>query len=243
MRNLKLKYIQQYTQGIAHPKFLLLNPNSCKFDDARFVVTDDKLFLYKPGSAEPPKILAEVPDIVAAEYLALENEICLATSVGEVLLVNPETQQLSEGTFCDVGIASMAWSPDQEVVVFVTKQHNVVVMTCTYDALTEHALDDETSEAEGEFVNVGWGKKETQFHGSEGKQAAKNKLEEGSKVNADELPKVKFICFFAIEDLELLLLSRDFLHFYWRGQNPPKPSFALPRIFLFFTVFVSSFKY
>ena len=27
-----------------------------------------------------------------------------------------------------------------------------------------------------EFVNVGWGKKETQFHGSEGKEAAKQKI-------------------------------------------------------------------
>ena len=27
------------------------------------------------------------------------------------------------------------------------------------------------------FVTVGWGKKETQFHGSEGKEAAKRKVE------------------------------------------------------------------
>ncbi|KAM7363123.1 elongator complex protein 1 [Cochliomyia hominivorax] len=189
MRNLKLKYTQRFSRGISQSKFLLLNPNSTKSDDPRYVVTKDKLFQYKPGSAEPPKILAEVPDIVAAEYLALENEICLATSVGEVLLVNPETQQMNEGTFCDVGIECMAWSPDQEVVIFVTKHHNVVVMTCTYDPLTEHCLDDENAEAEGEFVNVGWGKKETQFHGSEGKQAAKQKLDDGTKVNVEELTK------------------------------------------------------
>ncbi|XP_023297838.2 putative elongator complex protein 1 [Lucilia cuprina] len=189
MRNLKLKYNQQYTQGIAQAKCLLINPNSGKSDDNRFVVTDDKLFLYKPGSTEPPKVLAEVPDIVAAEYLALENEICLATSVGEVLLVNPDNLQVNEGTFCDVGIECMSWSPDQEVVVFVTKHHNVVVMTCTYDPLAEHSLSDENAEAEGEFVNVGWGKKETQFHGSEGKQAAKQNLDDGTKVNVEELPQ------------------------------------------------------
>ncbi|XP_065355006.1 elongator complex protein 1 [Calliphora vicina] len=190
MRNLKLKFCQQYTKGVVEqPKYLLLNPNSSKSDDVRFMVTDDKLFSYKPGSTEFPKVLAEVPGIVAAEYLALENEICLATSVGEVLLVNPDTQKVNEGTYCDVGIEGMSWSPDQEVVVFVTKQHNVVVMTCTYDPLTEHCLDDETAEAEGEFINVGWGKKETQFHGSEGKQAAKQKLDDGTKVNLEELPK------------------------------------------------------
>lgn len=30
---------------------------------------------------------------------------------------------------------------------------------------------------EGEFITVGWGKKETQFHGSEGKQAAHKKTD------------------------------------------------------------------
>ena len=29
----------------------------------------------------------------------------------------------------------------------------------------------------GEFMTVGWGKKETQFHGSEGKQAARRQKE------------------------------------------------------------------
>ena len=28
----------------------------------------------------------------------------------------------------------------------------------------------------GKFITVGWGKKETQFHGSEGKQAAQKKM-------------------------------------------------------------------
>lgn len=29
----------------------------------------------------------------------------------------------------------------------------------------------------GKFITVGWGKKETQFHGSEGKQAAQRKIQ------------------------------------------------------------------
>lgn len=29
----------------------------------------------------------------------------------------------------------------------------------------------------GKFITVGWGKKETQFHGSEGKQAAQKKIQ------------------------------------------------------------------
>lgn len=190
MRNLKLKYNQRYRESIQDAICLLINPNSQKSSDCRYVVTADKLIAFVPGLKDSHKVLAEVPDIVAAEYLALDNEICLATAVGEVLLVNTENLQVNEGTFCDVGIECMAWSPDQEVVVFVTKQHHVVVMTCTYDSLAEHPLSDDSSEVEGEFVNVGWGKKETQFHGSEGKQAAKQKTDDKQNTNIEELPKV-----------------------------------------------------
>ncbi|XP_075146318.1 elongator complex protein 1 [Haematobia irritans] len=194
MRNLKLKYCQSFKETVKNPKFLLLNQNVHKSsmeaqNNEIYIVTQSQLFSHVPGSQKQPQLLAEVPDIVGAEYLALENGICLATSVGEVLLVNPETQQMNEGTFCDVGIECMAWSPDQEVVVFVTKEHNVVVMTCTFDPLTEHSLADENSEVEGEFVNVGWGKKETQFHGSEGKEAAKRKQSEEIAVNLDSIAK------------------------------------------------------
>ncbi|XP_073841413.1 elongator complex protein 1 [Musca autumnalis] len=191
MRNLKLKYCLSYKDTIKQPKILLVNPNSQKFaSEVRYVVTESQLFAFNAGQEhEKPKVLAEVPDIVAAEYLALDNEICLATRGGEVLLVNPETLQTNEGTFCDVGIECMEWSPDQEVVVFVTKEHNVVVMNCTYDPLTEHSLYDDQAEAEGGFVNVGWGKKETQFHGSEGKEAAKRKQESEAPVNLEEISK------------------------------------------------------
>uniref|UniRef100_A0A1I8PUH9 Elongator complex protein 1 n=1 Tax=Stomoxys calcitrans TaxID=35570 RepID=A0A1I8PUH9_STOCA len=191
MRNLKLKYCQSFKETVKQPKLILINPNVPKSaSETRYIVTDSQLFSFVPGSEEQElKVLAEVPGIVAAEYLALDNEICLATAAGEVLLINPDTKQVNEGTFCDVGIECMAWSPDQEVVVFVTKQHNVVVMTCTYDPLTEHALAEENSELEGEFVNVGWGKKETQFHGSEGKEAAKRKQMEDTAVNVEEIPK------------------------------------------------------
>ena len=40
---------------------------------------------------------------------------------------------------------------------------------------------------EGEFVNLGWGKKETQFHGTEGKEARANKSERGDLTESDDL--------------------------------------------------------
>ena len=84
----------------------------------------------------------------------------------------------------------MAWSPDQEVVAFITATENLVVMTCTFDPLAEHVLADHCA-GEGQFVNVGWGKKETQFHGSEGKQAAKAKAVTDDETKMSDLNMVR----------------------------------------------------
>lgn len=70
----------------------------------------------------------------------------------------------------------MEWSPDQELLVLVTKDLNLILMSCTYDPINETNLLSEEF-GEKQFITVGWGKKETQFHGSEGKQAAKIKTE------------------------------------------------------------------
>lgn len=66
----------------------------------------------------------------------------------------------------------MDWSPDQELLVVVTKDMDTILMSCMFDPIHEvNLLGDEFGEKQ--FITVGWGKKETQFHGREGKQAAK----------------------------------------------------------------------
>ena len=45
-------------------------------------------------------------------------------------------------------------------------------MTKDFDVVSEQSLANEEF-GEAKFINVGWGKKETQFHGTEGKEAAK----------------------------------------------------------------------
>ncbi|XP_036325439.1 putative elongator complex protein 1 [Rhagoletis pomonella] len=173
MRNLKLQSCKQLSSKVSNVKYLLLDPNASRkeIDSLAFVVTDSQLYEVKTSTGISKEIAA-VPGIVAAEYLALNNEICLATEAGEVLAVSPSTGAINECTFCDVGLQCMSWSPDQEVGVFITKSGNVVVMTCTYDVIHEHVLK-EQCDPDSQFVNVGWGKKETQFHGKEGKAAAK----------------------------------------------------------------------
>ena len=48
-------------------------------------------------------------------------------------------------------------------------------MTKEFDILAEQTISTE-NEVESAFVNVGWGSYETQFKGSEGKKAVKEKV-------------------------------------------------------------------
>uniref|UniRef100_A0A674IEA4 Elongator complex protein 1 n=1 Tax=Terrapene triunguis TaxID=2587831 RepID=A0A674IEA4_9SAUR len=74
----------------------------------------------------------------------------------------------------DSGLTTMSWSPDQELVLLVTGQQTLIMMTKDFEPITEREIHQDDF-GEGKFITVGWGKKETQFHGSEGKQAAHRK--------------------------------------------------------------------
>ncbi|XP_040154975.1 putative elongator complex protein 1 [Anopheles arabiensis] len=112
-------------------------------------------------------------NIIALEHLALSDELCCASSSGNVWSCKLETGVVEEVTHCKHGIRAMQWSPDQELVVFVDGELNVVTMIGSeFEPINEVQLKDDTF-GDRQFMSVGWGKKETQFHGSEGKAAAK----------------------------------------------------------------------
>ncbi|KAI8379248.1 IKI3 family-domain-containing protein [Radiomyces spectabilis] len=119
--------------------------------------------------------------IVSFTYLSDLQVVCLATFYGDIMLISKEKFDRGEeameivGTV-DAGIHSMSWSPDQDLVVLITGEKNVLEMTQDFDTITEFPLHVE-EEGEGVQHSVGWGRKETQFHGSEGKQAALKKVD------------------------------------------------------------------
>lgn len=186
MKNLKLKYIKSYNTNISNAKFIVLDSSGVN-KNTIFICTDTELFSYNL-QLQKSALVTDVTGVVSCEYLTLENQICAATSIGEVFLINPETKSTTEVSFCDGGIQKMVWAPDQEVVAFVTTARNVVVMTCTFDPISEVKLDDSLF-GDNEFITVGWGKKETQFHGSEGKTAATQKTEFAVPENIEKLPQ------------------------------------------------------
>lgn len=126
--------------------------------------------------------------VVDIQHLALNDELCLATEEGDVLVLNLQTKTTESVGYCAGGIARMVWSPDQEVVTFVTLEGRLVVMDSLYSPMAECVLS-ESGFGDGAFVNVGWGAKETQFHGTEGKAARHIKANQGVVLNAEHVDR------------------------------------------------------
>ena len=124
--------------------------------------------------------------IVGLQYLCGEEQICIALQNGDILLCGTADKQVEIVGTLDCEIVCMSWSPDQEIVLFVTDAGRVVAMNHDFDPLSE--LEISTGHfGEGDFVNVGWGSIETQFQGSAGKIIpGKEKKAEVSEVLHDD---------------------------------------------------------
>ncbi|XP_069867301.1 elongator complex protein 1 isoform X1 [Dipodomys merriami] len=109
--------------------------------------------------------------IVGIQDLLDQESVCVATASGDVLLCNLKTHQLECVGSVASGISVMSWSPDQELVLLATGQQTLIMMTRDFDPIMEQQIHQDDF-GESKFITVGWGKKETQFHGSEGRQAA-----------------------------------------------------------------------
>nr|XP_053646300.1 putative elongator complex protein 1 isoform X1 [Cherax quadricarinatus]XP_053646301.1 putative elongator complex protein 1 isoform X1 [Cherax quadricarinatus] len=111
-------------------------------------------------------------NIVETDVITASNSICVVTAEGDVITVNKDTQEVEVVGTVSAGLEAACWSPDQELLILVTSESIVVVMTADFDPIAEFPLNQDDF-GENKFINLGWGKKETQFHGTEGKGAAK----------------------------------------------------------------------
>uniref|UniRef100_A0A673IG29 Elongator complex protein 1 n=1 Tax=Sinocyclocheilus rhinocerous TaxID=307959 RepID=A0A673IG29_9TELE len=108
--------------------------------------------------------------VVAIQDLPDQESVCVATASGDVILYNLNTSQLECVGSVESGLTGMTWSPDQELVTLTTGQETIIMMTKDFEPITEVAINQDDF-GEDKFITVGWGKKETQFHGSEGKRS------------------------------------------------------------------------
>ncbi|XP_046881186.1 elongator complex protein 1 isoform X2 [Hypomesus transpacificus] len=129
--------------------------------------------------------------VVGVQDLPDQESVCVATASGDVILYNLSTSELECVGSVESGLTSMTWSPDQELVSLTTGQETIIMMTKDFEPITEVSIHQDDF-GEGRFITVGWGKKETQFHGSEGKQAAQRRSTEAQPAVAwdDRRPRV-----------------------------------------------------
>jgi len=101
--------------------------------------------------------------------------LCVITGGGDMVLqpVGDDAGPADVVGSVDAGILAAAWSPDEDLLVLITggPMPRLLLMTRHWDVVHEAPLATDDFGAEAP-VNVGWGSKSTQFHGSEGKQAA-----------------------------------------------------------------------
>ncbi|XP_031636716.1 putative elongator complex protein 1 [Contarinia nasturtii] len=195
MKNLELLYSRTAQLDVNNVNYMNLNTENA---GTTFIASNDELLSFDWSKKQINVITPLQNEIVGFEHLSLNNELCVATAAGEVIVYNLHQSSDESVTFCEGGLKAMSWSNDQEVVVFVTQANSLVVMNSAYDPIAEVNLLDENFGDEA-FINVGWGKKETQFHGTEGKQAAHKKPAE-----------------IAVEDVRVL---DQRISIVWRGDD------------------------
>eukprot|EP00039_Didymoeca_costata_P016438 m.296180 g.296180 ORF g.296180 m.296180 type:complete len:1416 (-) comp16393_c6_seq55:75-4322(-) len=148
-------------------------------------VTDNKLTFYKSDKNKENETVSIVDDaneageVVEITYLAEDVAVVVAFSGGDLIQYQLQTQEYEcVGTFDD-GIAAVRWSPDEELLAILTKAGVLLLLSRDYDVIAETPVSREEFGA-AEPINVGWGKKETQFRGKAGKlKPGEDAVEEG----------------------------------------------------------------
>lgn len=126
------------------------------------------------ASWDAPSPLPDLPvdKILNLQYFADTATICLILAGGDLVVVREEPlpgEDLIEivGSV-DAGISAATWSPDEELLALSTGADTFIFMTRDFESIANNTLSPEDVKVSA-HVSVGWGKKETQFHGKRAK--------------------------------------------------------------------------
>lgn len=117
MKNLKLLYsVSKTYEGLA-PEIIAKHA----FNENISYVYDQNIVKSIDHESGEIKELCCYEGVIAIEFVQLNDCLCLATSQGEIIQFNFNDNSAEVVGLVDDGIEAMSWSPDQELVVFVTK--------------------------------------------------------------------------------------------------------------------------
>lgn len=122
-----------------------------------------------PGDSKKPdnrQLLNE--SLIGFGHLPDLELLCLIYANGAVCTVNLDTKQFDK---IELGyqLITADFSPECDKIVLTTES-KLVLLNSFFEEINCDELNDQKQGAV-DVLNVGWGRKETQFHGSEGKQA------------------------------------------------------------------------
>ncbi|VDC02341.1 unnamed protein product [Peniophora sp. CBMAI 1063] len=148
------------------------------------------------GCLTTAKAEGEGSQVVSLHALPDVRTLVLVARAGDIATLN--TDDLGEpiqtvGTL-DGGVLSASWSPDDSSLALITGEHKLLLLSPTLDVLSEAPLHS-SQFGENAPINVGWGSKSTQFHGSAGKAAAKASTREeevGAAPDDDGAPRISW---------------------------------------------------
>jgi len=138
-----------------------------------YFINDNEICKLEMDSLDPEKdvevlVPFDMGRVLDMKFLPEEDILALVTQSGSIAIFSMCLSEMEVVGDVTGGIAATCWSPDMEVLVVISEEGKVLMMTRMWDVVHEEPLfQDEFGEAN--FVSVGWGSKETQFHGSEGK--------------------------------------------------------------------------
>lgn len=191
MKNLSVfVHLNQFSNSLVDSQLLTIgtfdyNNNIFKRKGFVFTFKDGEIFALNPIDGKCVLLISVNSNLydvstvpVYMFYNSIFNSLNLALQNGDVLsiLLKDDLTPIDSEAQCvgciSSGLQTAVMSPDNESIVFLDGSNTLIIMTGNFEPLAETFLFG-SDQGEQEMVNVGWGKKETQFHGSEGKAAAK----------------------------------------------------------------------
>ncbi|KAL6305119.1 IkappaB kinase complex IKAP component [Sparassis latifolia] len=168
-----------------------------------------------PWTSPVPTSSNHMNEIISLRLLADTRTLALITRGGDIatLMVDEDMREVEVVGSISAGILASSWGSDDSLLALVTgrfifvyrsllplnvlvfpRDDKLILMTSTFDVLCENALHP-TEFGEDAPITLGWGTKQTQFHGSLGKTAAQAALdlsEVGTSPDDDGLPHISW---------------------------------------------------
>ena len=118
--------------------------------------------------ASPPNPDLESDSVLNLHHFSDIQTTCLVLAGGDLILVRESPadgeDKIEIVGSVDAGISAAEWSPDEELLAITTKASTLLFMTRDFDNVADVMMEQSDLRVSN-HVDVGWGKKETQFKG------------------------------------------------------------------------------